>query len=90
MRKRLSYPLPHRASYHTRCTAPVTDPITGRVLHPARRLFASRPYTQLDVLRSLQAGGWFNFATTDFADRETAAYARSAQDFFETLRQEGA
>lgn len=88
MRKRLTYPLPTRASYHTRCTPPVICSKTGHVLLAARRLFASRPYTQLDVLRSLQAGGWFNFAATDFADRETAAYARSAQDFFEMLRKE--
>lgn len=70
--RRLSYPLPTRATVRTR----ITD----------RQLFGSRPYTIPDILSALQGGGWFNFAATDFADREAAAYARSAQAFFDTLR----
>lgn len=48
----------------------------------------SRPWTEADALRSLQAGGWFEFdagSKHEFATLQAAKFAREAQESLRKL-----
>jgi len=65
------------------------DPLPRRAFHPTSEgKFYSSAWDIPEILAGLASGGWFAAsASYDFASRQCAAYAHTAQEFFDTLRE---
>lgn len=72
-----------------RVQLPLTYPLPRCCWQRSSDGWISQPWTEADVLRSLQAGGWFEFDAGhkhEFVTPQVAKFAREAQESLRKLR----
>ena len=72
-----------------RVRLPLTYPLPRCCWQRSENGWISQPWTEADILRSIQAGGWFEFDAGhkhEFATPQAAKFAREAQESLRQLR----